>query len=93
MTRLQMKLVELLQQHAKLLEMFRTGNCSEAYLREQQILITEMGFGGNKNMKKYLINNTMLNTLSIDEILYIFDDASNYGFEIIIEDGKFYYLE
>lgn len=43
--------------------------------------------------KKYLINNTMINTLSIGEMLYIFDDASNYGFEVIIEDGKFYYLE
>ena len=44
-------------------------------------------------MKKYLINNTMINTLSIAEMLYIFDDAINYGIEVIIEDGKFYYLE
>jgi hypothetical protein len=44
-------------------------------------------------MKKYLINNTMINTLSIDEILCIFDDANGYGFEVIVEDGKFYYLK
>lgn len=43
-------------------------------------------------MKKYLINNTIINTFSIAEMLYIFDDASYYGLEVIIEDGKFYYL-
>lgn len=44
-------------------------------------------------MKKYLINSTMINTLSIGEMLCIFDDATGYGFEVIIEDGKFYYTE
>lgn len=31
--------------------------------------------------------------LSIDKMLEIFDDAITHGFEIIVEDGKFYYLE
>lgn len=35
----------------------------------------------------------ILEITPIEEMLQIFDDAITHGFEIIIEDGKFYYLE
>lgn len=40
--------------------------------------------------KKVLIN--IINSFSAHDMLLIFDDAIKQGFEIIIEDGKFYYL-
>lgn len=43
-------------------------------------------------INKFLITN-IIDTVSFDEMLKIFDDAITHGFEIIIEDGKFYYLE
>lgn len=44
-----------------------------------------------KTKRKVLISN--INSFSIHEMILIFDDAITHGFEIIVEDGKFYYLE
>ena len=40
---------------------------------------------------KSLIN--IINSFCVGDMLLIFDDAITHGFEIIIEDGKFYYSE
>ena len=42
---------------------------------------------------KFPVFDLLLATTPINEMLNIFDDASTHGFEVIIEDGKFYYLE
>lgn len=44
-----------------------------------------------KTKRKVLIS--IINSFSIHEMLLIFDDAITHGFEITVEDGKFYYLE
>lgn len=44
-----------------------------------------------KTKRKVLIN--IINSFSVCDMLLIFDDAITHGFEIIVEDGKFYYLE
>lgn len=46
--------------------------------------------GGNRKMKFPIMN---VYLLSIDKMLEIFDGAITHGFEIIVEDGKFYYVE
>lgn len=45
----------------------------------------------HKTKRKVLIN--IINSFSVYDMLLIFDDAITQGFEIIIEDGKFYYLK
>nr|DAX01548.1 MAG TPA: Cytokine-like protein 1 [Caudoviricetes sp.] len=40
---------------------------------------------------KSLIN--IINSFCVGDMLLIFDDAITHGFEITVEDGKFYYLE
>lgn len=42
---------------------------------------------------KIPVSEMLLVTTPLDKMLKIFDDAITHGFEIIIEDGKFYYLE
>ena len=43
--------------------------------------------------EKIPVSEMLLVTTPLDKMLKIFDDAITHGFEIIIEDGKFYYLE
>ena len=43
--------------------------------------------------EKIPVPEILLVTTPLDKMLKIFDDAITHGFEIIIEDGKFYYLE
>lgn len=45
------------------------------------------------NLKKQKVLINIINSFSVCDMLLIFDDAITHGFEIIIEDGKFYYLE
>ena len=46
-----------------------------------------------KKRVKFPVFGLLLATTPINEMLNIFDDATTHGFEVIIEDGKFYYLE
>lgn len=57
------------------------------YAREQG---KEISFLVNE---KIPVSEMLLVTAPLDKMLKIFDDAITHGFEIIIEDGKFYYLE
>lgn len=45
------------------------------------------------DISKFPVSEMLLVTTPFDKMLKIFDDAITHGFEIIIEDGKFYYLE
>ena len=57
------------------------------YAREQG---KKISFLVNEKIPVYEM---LLVTAPLDKMLKIFDDAITHGFEIIIEDGKFYYLE
>lgn len=66
------------------------------FIKDSVYLENEFGLPvkiGNKKRKKFPVFYVLLATTPFNEMLRIFDDALTHGFEIIIEDGKFYYLE
>lgn len=60
------------------------------FYRDKKDVLTARLEGGKRKMKFPIMN---VYLLSIDKMLEIFDGAITHGFEIIVEDGKFYYIE